>query len=226
MSFDPIDLRGRRLRAFTVSELHIGELGLPDPADPFTFCMAAGRYFKPPADMRVAASWSDPKNRAVVALCEHPWFEPYDPTDRAEPLELFVDKSNLGRLAPPLVSAPAPLAPPRVLPPPDAVERAIEAALDGAGVGPWLTLPEGVAVAPRAPIDLLLWCPRCLTLHVDAPEPATGWTNPPHRSHKCHNCGTVWRPADVPTNGVAAIRTRGEADTFPPPPLTPRPESE
>jgi len=39
------------------------------------------------------------------------------------------------------------------------------------------------------------------------------WTNPPHRSHLCHYCGTVWRPADVPTTGVAAIATRGRDDT-------------
>jgi hypothetical protein len=42
------------------------------------------------------------------------------------------------------------------------------------------------------------------------------WDNPPHRSHKCHSCGAIFRPADVPTNGVAAARTRGKADTWPP----------
>lgn len=35
----------------------------------------------------------------------------------------------------------------------------------------------------------------------------------PHRSHLCGTCGLVWRPADVPTNGVAAVKTRGEDDT-------------
>src|SRR5690606_32607345 len=39
-----------------------------------------------------------------------------------------------------------------------------------------------------------------------------GWTNPPHRSHLCAGCGFTWRPADVPTNGVAAIKTRGRDD--------------
>jgi len=62
------------------------------------------------------------------------------------------------------------------------------------------------------PIDILLQCPRCFLPHVDAPEPANGWTNPPHRSHQCHGCGMIWRPADVPTNGVASIRTRGKSD--------------
>lgn len=39
------------------------------------------------------------------------------------------------------------------------------------------------------------------------------WPNPPHRSHMCQYCRTVWRPADVPTTGVAAITTRGRDDT-------------
>ncbi|MBJ9669008.1 hypothetical protein I5693_15780 [Burkholderia cenocepacia] len=89
------------------------------------------------------------------------------------------------------------------------------------------------------PIDMLLFCPKCGVQHVDAPEPFTptgrcecagpdqceacesnraafeeSWQNPPHRSHLCHACGNIWRPADVPTNGVAAIETRGKADTW------------
>ncbi|KVV12360.1 hypothetical protein WK77_05970 [Burkholderia ubonensis] len=73
---------------------------------------------------------------------------------------------------------------------------------------------------------MLLFCPRCGTQHIDAPEtkpddqddrvPVTTWTNPPHRSHLCHACGIVWRPADVATVGVAAIETRGKADTWTP----------
>lgn len=38
------------------------------------------------------------------------------------------------------------------------------------------------------------------------------WQNPPHRSHLCHGCGHIWRPADVPTNGVAAVKTKGKND--------------
>ncbi|MCA8242884.1 hypothetical protein [Burkholderia sp. AU32262] len=93
--------------------------------------------------------------------------------------------------------------------------------------------------AQPEPIDMLLFCPKCGVQHVDAPEPFTpagrcecagpdecetcesnraafeeSWQNPPHRSHLCHACGTIWRPADVPTNGVAAIQTRGKADTW------------
>jgi len=63
------------------------------------------------------------------------------------------------------------------------------------------------------PIDVMLFCPVCHAQHVDAPEPESGWTNPPHKSHLCHNCGTVWRPADVQTNGVASAKTRGDKDT-------------
>lgn len=65
------------------------------------------------------------------------------------------------------------------------------------------------------PIDMVLPCPQCGTIHVDAPEPEKGWKNPPHRSHLCHKCGCIWRPADVPTNGVYRVGTRGEKDTFP-----------
>jgi hypothetical protein len=39
------------------------------------------------------------------------------------------------------------------------------------------------------------------------------WLNPPHKSHRCHFCNYVWRPADVPTNGVKAIKTRGVNDS-------------
>jgi hypothetical protein len=62
----------------------------------------------------------------------------------------------------------------------------------------------------KSPIDMVLHCPKCHTQHVDAPDHQ--WTNPPHRSHLCHECGHVWRPADVPTNGVAAVKTKGKAD--------------
>ncbi len=79
-----------------------------------------------------------------------------------------------------------------------------------------------------APIDMVLHCPACRMQHIDMPEacPDEGcdhygtphghpdlWTNPPHRSHLCHGCGLIWRPADVPTNGVAAVKTKGSADS-------------
>lgn len=86
------------------------------------------------------------------------------------------------------------------------------------------------------PIDMVLFCPACGERHIDAPcqdipgkvlregvwvevpcvikaNDANAWTNPPHRSHRCDSCGHIWRPADVPTNGVAAIKTKGKADS-------------
>jgi rubredoxin len=80
------------------------------------------------------------------------------------------------------------------------------------------------------PIDMILHCPKCGLRHVDEPEHPNGpsafsrvgdsvWTNPPHRSHLCHGCGHVWRPADVPTNGVEKIATCGKNDS---PPVDPR----
>lgn len=85
--------------------------------------------------------------------------------------------------------------------------------------------------APRSamgekPLPMVLHCPECGLQHVDAKEThglAEGeqepeepaWNNPPHRSHLCHGCGCIWRPADVPTDGVKAITTRGKADTWP-----------
>lgn len=72
------------------------------------------------------------------------------------------------------------------------------------------------------PIDMILYCPNpsCRKQHIDKPdlpdpcdERDPAWTNPPHRSHKCHGCGLIWRPADVPTNGVAAIKTKGKNDS-------------
>lgn len=67
------------------------------------------------------------------------------------------------------------------------------------------------------PIDMLLYCPRCSEQHVDLPNAEKNWTNPPHRSHECQHCGYVWRPADVATNGVQEIQTRGKVDQDPNP---------
>lgn len=40
------------------------------------------------------------------------------------------------------------------------------------------------------------------------------WDNPPHKSHLCHGCSTVFRFADVATNGVATIKSIGVNDTW------------
>jgi len=82
------------------------------------------------------------------------------------------------------------------------------------------------AAQQDAPIPMILNCPKCGLQHIDAPEweddphdiehgQMRTWTNPPHRSHLCHGCGNIWRPADVATNGVKAIQTRGSNDSAP-----------
>ena len=63
----------------------------------------------------------------------------------------------------------------------------------------------------EAPINMILSCPSCSFPHLD--EATAEWPNPPHRSHLCLRCGWVWRPADVPTNGVPSLSTRGTADS-------------
>ena len=80
------------------------------------------------------------------------------------------------------------------------------------------------------PIDMILHCPKCGAQHIDKPDDLPyahvgadfqkrcdeTWDNPPHRSHLCKACGCIWRPADVCTNGVKAITTRGHRDTWSP----------
>lgn len=88
----------------------------------------------------------------------------------------------------------------------------------GPDAGPWTILrswPLNERVMPSAPVDMVLFCPECGTQHVDAPEPEKDWDNPPHRSHLCAWCKCVWRPADIPTNGVATVQTRGSKDSWP-----------
>ncbi len=74
------------------------------------------------------------------------------------------------------------------------------------------------------PVDMILHCPKCGTQHVDkpyvmnsesdptAPELNKEWTNPPHKTHLCLNprCKNLWRPADVPTNGVLELKEAGK----------------
>lgn len=84
------------------------------------------------------------------------------------------------------------------------------------------------------PIDMLLFCPHCGEQHVDEAKPDvcetcggnkptctcdtfTAWLNPSHKSHRCNFCNHVFRPADVPTNGVQAIKSKGERDGNPRP---------
>jgi predicted RNA-binding Zn-ribbon protein involved in translation (DUF1610 family) len=55
-----------------------------------------------------------------------------------------------------------------------------------------------MAMAERAPIPMLLWCPACGERHIDRGE----FKAKPHHTHACQDCGMVWRPALVPTVGV------------------------
>lgn len=66
----------------------------------------------------------------------------------------------------------------------------------------------------ETPIPMVLHCPRCCQQHID--EATDTWNNPPHRSHACQTpgCGTIWRPADIATEGVPAIVTRGQSDNW------------
>ncbi len=83
-----------------------------------------------------------------------------------------------------------------------------------------------VATSSAQPIDMILYCPKCGLQHIDAPEydpPGVmsmmgPWCNPPHRSHLCASCKHIWRPADVWTNGVAFIKTKGKEDSAAPSP--------
>jgi hypothetical protein len=70
--------------------------------------------------------------------------------------------------------------------------------------------PHNVRLIPvePGPVPMLLFCPRCMLQHIDAPNPGKGWTNPPHRTHECQDCGHLWRPCDLPTTGVLVLKTR------------------
>lgn len=82
----------------------------------------------------------------------------------------------------------------------------------------WNEFPVGTKFytqpVPATPIEMILHCPSCGLLHVD--KATEHFKNDPHRSHLCGSCGHIWRPADVPTTGVASIRTAGK-DDFPVP---------
>lgn len=60
----------------------------------------------------------------------------------------------------------------------------------------------------RKPVPMVLYCPACGKQHLDQGEFAIR----PHRTHRCENtpagadgCGHEWRPASVPTVGVASL---------------------
>ncbi len=119
----------------------------------------------------------------------------------------------------------------------EAADRAVEASnqpLAGNALQDFLwsaVADAALAALPEsAPIPMILHCPACGVQHIDKPEgqfypgmtadeshaqnDASGlWSNPPHRSHLCHSCGHIWRPADVATTGIERIQTRGKSDS-------------
>lgn len=48
------------------------------------------------------------------------------------------------------------------------------------------------------PVEMLLFCPRCLRQHVDPPMK-------PHATHLCHFCELLWRPSNYNTVGVRSL---------------------
>jgi hypothetical protein len=48
------------------------------------------------------------------------------------------------------------------------------------------------------PFRMRLFCPACMTQHVDRGE----WETKPHCKHLCEKCGYIWQHADRPTVGV------------------------
>lgn len=87
-------------------------------------------------------------------------------------------------------------------------------------------LIEFVQLVQAHPVRMVLFCPACGVQHIDAAERAPlmydqmqdapkVWDNPPHRSHKCADCGHIWRPADTPTEGVRELESVGKNDNEP-----------
>lgn len=85
-----------------------------------------------------------------------------------------------------------------------------------------ITISVTPPISLTAPINMVLHCPVCKYQHIDGAsivrdrhthEVISRWDNPPHRSHLCLACGHIWRPADVATNGVLALKTSGANDS-------------
>ena len=71
----------------------------------------------------------------------------------------------------------------------------------GEGVVNLAELVRVLAPHVMSPVPMLLACPMCHAQHVDEDE----WATRPHRTHLCGACGALFRPALVPTVGVAAL---------------------
>lgn len=62
-------------------------------------------------------------------------------------------------------------------------------------------LESAIATESPAPVPMFLTCPKCNARHIDEGEFATKV----HHTHSCQSCGLTWRPAVVPTVGVAFL---------------------
>lgn len=76
----------------------------------------------------------------------------------------------------------------------------------------------------EAPLDEVLFCPKCHEQHIDRPESdleyearlekaqwddgsiRDKWTNPPHHVHECQHCHHKWQHAEHNTNGVLFLQ--------------------
>lgn len=67
-----------------------------------------------------------------------------------------------------------------------------------------------LALAMTEPVPMMLFCPKCGKQHVDKPDVANGWLNPPHATHTCAYCKTLWRPSNRNTAGVSLIKVEEE----------------
>lgn len=60
---------------------------------------------------------------------------------------------------------------------------------------------DALAGFGRLPLPIITHCPNCARQHVDRDE----WVTRKHRTHRCEHCTHEWRPANVPTVGVAEL---------------------
>lgn len=82
---------------------------------------------------------------------------------------------------------------------PEHVHRHVKA-MDPQPISPASAMAEYLAAGST---PMILKCPVCKGRHIDEPNEAIGWTNPPHKTHLCTHCGHLWRPHEYPTVGVS-----------------------
>jgi predicted RNA-binding Zn-ribbon protein involved in translation (DUF1610 family) len=58
---------------------------------------------------------------------------------------------------------------------------------------------QPVVCPPSLPI--VIHCPACGTQHIDEGK----WADKPHKSHRCEECGRIFKTANIPTIGVKRL---------------------